>query len=170
MWALAICPRNPWPSVKLIYIVDPPMLGVITCVLAVVCKAVQIFATIQEDAEQWGIQGRPNWGPKDRKKFFESKPPASPRVWMTGPSPPPPSPKDCYSVILLYSTYFNYLSFHVWLYSHVFNFFFFFGYSSGPPLISALLQGQILYKYRRTDATTPNNVKNCSASWEGCNQ
>ena len=56
--------------------------------------------------------------------------------------------EDCYSVILLCSTYFNYMSFHVWLYSHVFIYYFFFGYSSGPPLISALLQGQILYKYR----------------------
>ena len=34
------------------------MLGVVTCVLAVVCKTVQIFATIQEDAEQGRIQGR----------------------------------------------------------------------------------------------------------------
>lgn len=51
---------------------------------------------------------------------------------MTGRSPTPLSlilrtgsgaAEDCYSVILLYSTYFNYLSFHVWLYSHVFNFF-----------------------------------------------
>ena len=33
--------------------------------------------------------------------------------------------EDCYSVILLCSTYFNYLSFHVWLYSHVFILFFF---------------------------------------------
>jgi len=46
---------------------------------------------------------------------------------------------------------------------------FFVGRSSGSPLISALLQGQILYKYRKTDATTPNNVGTRSASWEGCN-
>ena len=38
------------------------MLGVVTRVLAVVCKTVQIFATIQEDAEQGRIQGR---GPGD---------------------------------------------------------------------------------------------------------
>ena len=68
---------------------------------------------------------RPNWGPKDQKNFFDD------RVYT--PHPPPPLPlilrsgsstaEDCYSVILLYSTYFHYLSFHVWLYSHVFNFF-----------------------------------------------
>ena len=108
MWA-TICPRNPWPSVKLRYVVGPTMLGIVACVLAVVSP---LFLD-QTEAR------------RTKKTFL-----------MTGfipPPPPPPLPlilrsgsstaEDCYSVILLYSTYFHYLSFHVWLYSHVFNFF-----------------------------------------------
>ena len=65
------------------------MLGVITCVLAVVCKAVQIFATIQEDAERWRIQGSGPGGPPlpliFRPNFFDDR---------AFPHPPLPYLKD----------------------------------------------------------------------------
>ena len=114
------------------------MFGVVACVLAVVCKAVQIFATIQEDAEQWRIQGSVRGARLSPLFLDQTEARRTKKTFlMTGPShhPPPPAPlplilrsgsgtaEDCYSVILLYSTYFHYLSFHVWLYSHVFNFF-----------------------------------------------
>ena len=46
------------------------MLGVVTRVLAVVCKTVQIFATIQEDAEQGRIQGRGPGDPAPHTTYF----------------------------------------------------------------------------------------------------
>ena len=51
--------------------------------------------------------------------------------------------KDCYSVnILLYSSFCHCMFGCIPMYSDVFN------HLSGPLLISALLKGQILYKYR----------------------
>ena len=109
------------------------MFGVVACVLAVVCKAVQIFATIQEDAEQWRIQGSVRGARLSPLFLDQTEARRTKKTFlMTGPSHHPPplilrsgsgTAEDCYPVILLYSTYFHCLSFHVWLYSHVLNFF-----------------------------------------------
>ena len=66
------------------------------------CKLQSQSKLLGHFAVQWRIQGRgpgepgsllifkPNWGPKGRKKFFDTIPPPPPyvRVWMTAPPPP----------------------------------------------------------------------------------
>ena len=67
------------------------------------CKLQSQSKLLGHFAVQWRIQGRgpgepgsplifkPNWGPKGRKKFFDTIPPPPPppylRVWMTAPTP-----------------------------------------------------------------------------------